>query len=225
MEIDTTQFLDDAVNGNTQSVQNFLNTHKNTNHSIQRAIDYALEQAVGDQQVACVELLARYCSEQALDKCFKDAASEGWVEVVKTLLAFVSDNSKHFGLKLSAGSDGGCIELLLPFANERVLQRALVYAVDSENIDNVRMLLRHADPLYNCSEALQLASRVQCQEAFDLLYDVSNPHDAYKALINNPKVTGCEREMLNERMDIDRLNAKLIKETNAVAGSERVRKI
>lgn len=223
MNIDITEFFDAAAEGNVQIVQKFLNLFPS--YIKLSAIDGALGHAVGKQQIACIELLAPHCSDIDLDKCFKDAASEGWVEVVKTLLAFVSDNSKHFGLKLSAGSDGGCIELLLPFANERVLQRALVYAVDSENIDNVRMLLRHADPLYNCSEALQLASRVQCQEVFDLLYDVSNPHDAYKALINNPKVTGCEREMLNERMDIDRLNAKLIKETNAVAVTERVRKI
>lgn len=223
--------LNAANNGQADVVDRILQRQPPMDQTL---CDEALHQANLKQHNNCVALLAPHCSQKALNAVFKDAVIKGWVDGTKTMLNFVDGLVTNCGLEWSLTSNGVCLDLLASVCGVHDLQDALVSAVDRENSDHVRKLLKYADPKFKNSEALQWASQIQCQEIFDLLYPLSDPEAAHLAL--HSLITKREQrhgreapeqiQMLEERMALDRLHAQLTEETQKVgSGMQRERKM
>ena len=200
----------------------------------QTLCDEALHQANLHQHHKCVALLAPHCSEQSLNAVFKDAVIKGWVDGTKIMLEFVDSRVINVGLEWSASNNGACLDLLASVCDASMLHDTFMLLIDRENSEHVRKFLKHVDPKYNNSQALQWASQIQCQEVFDLLYPLSDPEAAHRAL--HSLITKREQrhgreapgqiQMLEERMALDRLNAQLTEETQRVgSGLQREKKM
>lgn len=196
--------------------------------------DEALQQALGNDQLMCVEVLAPYCSVKALAQSFATAVRDGRVDRVRTLLRFVYDDQKQWGVEWSALHDGSCIGVLAPFLDAGQLHTTFIRLVDGEQVESVRKILKYVDPKLNNSEGLQWASQIQCQEVFDLLYPVSDPQEAYTALqtliAKRERIHGRSApqqiQMLEERIALEALNDRLTHEATGVwSGRQRERKI
>lgn len=196
--------------------------------------DQALGLALENGHIECVVFLVPHCSMSAVGKAFKRAVGDGRVEIVQALLGFVDNDLKRIGVEWSALHDGSCIGLLAPFLDQGSLHTTLMRLVDAERVESVRKILKYVDPKLNNSEALQWASQIQCQEVFDLLYPVSDPHKAYTALrtliAKRERIHGRSApqqiQMLEERIALEALNHRLTHEATGVwGGRQRERKI
>lgn len=157
--------------------------------------DRCLDAAARANQQMCVAALLPHSSEQGIVRAANVAIVIGRLECLKMVCEHV-DLTQHGGL--------------------------LRFAAFHNNEKAVAFLLAHGDPKEGNSYALRCAVRNKNQHLFDLLYPLSNPIEALRALredeIEHPWV-----EMLAERIDQDRLRGTLLnatqspQRTNAVA--------
>lgn len=154
--------------------------------------DRCLDAAARANQQMCVAALLPHSSEQGIIKAVNSVIVKGHLEGLEMLCEHV-DPAQYGGL--------------LRFAAFHNNEKAVVF------------LLAHGDPKEGNSYALRCAVRNQNQHMFDLLYPLSNPIEALRAL----REENSWEDMLTERIEQDRLRGTLLnatqspQRTNAVA--------
>lgn len=157
--------------------------------------DRCLETAARADQKTCVAALLPHSSEHGIVRAANVAITMGRLECLKMVCEHV-DPTQHGGL--------------------------LRFAAFHNNEKAVGFLLTHGDPKEGNNYALRCAVRNKNQHMFDLLYPLSNPIEALRAL-REDEVEHSWVEMLAERIDQDRLRGTLLnatqplQRTNAVA--------
>lgn len=101
----------------------------------------------------------------------------------------------------------------------------LMYAVRSQSVEILYMVLPHCDPKAHCSAALQEAVAYQDKEMFDILYPVSNPQVAWDVIRKDDWFDQKQRHMLKSRLDTDRQRAKLERAVNVARPSGKIKKM
>lgn len=113
-----------------------------------------------------------------------------------------------------------CVKLLIPVTEKTWIHSALSVAVERNNIECVKLLMRACDPKERNSLPLQLAAEHNNEECIALLYDVSDPVQALKTLLSRTSNRN-HWSVLKQRLDDERLRDVL---SNEVKKSTNVRK-
>lgn len=125
-------------------------------------------------------------------------------DIFRTLIYAVSEKQHDFTVRL------------YPYLSEQHQGDVLCLAVETRNNALVRLLLPHADPLFNNSAALQMASATQNQEIFDVLYPLSQPVKALKDMKKYSRAF--EYKMLEDALEQHKIHQKLSKSVTKLVG-------
>lgn len=172
--------------------------------------------------VVCMEyLIARVADDTLYDTCLRSAVAFGQAQCVEILSQKSSPDAVRSGLFQSVRMPKhGCFDVLLAQANFSH-QDLFHEAVLCNNQHAFHTLLPFVDPKFNDSLALQVACLKQHSEMFDALYLVSDPIAARAHLTDHNAFT----DLLDERIEQDRLNAVLTQATNNEHSARALRKI
>lgn len=110
----------------------------------------------------------------------------------------ISKTDMHSAVK---NNDRTCVHRLLPYADQDSCSVALVEATRNLNFEFVHTLLKHSDPRWNGSAALQAAYIGKNPAMIDCLYSLSDPHAALYEL--QKRVTDVHWRALEERIQQD----------------------
>lgn len=94
-----------------------------------------------------------------------------------------------------------------PYLSEDRKGDLFALAVECRCINMVRALLPYSDPKFSHSCALQMASAIQHQEIFDLLYPLSQPSKALKVMKKHSRSFECE--MLENALEQSKIRESL----------------
>ena len=102
------------------------------------------------------------------------------------------------------------LSILLPILLPGQVNDLFCLCVELQDTTLVHLLLPYADPTYEDSSALQLASALGNTYLFDLLYPLSNPKKALRAMQKTARPGRTDQwKMLKERIDTVALQKKL----------------
>lgn len=192
-----------------------------------KAEETVLEIALTNQKWSVLDMFAQDPNKEYLMEAgLKAAVASGDLLTVQKVLSYTN----HSPLPLSA------LECAISHKNLTILQhlldarptanpKTLVYAVRSQSLEIVCMVLPHCDPTAHCSAALQEAIAYQDQQMFDILYPVSDPQRAWDVVRKDSWFDQKQRHMLKSRLDNDRQRAKLQQAVNVVSSSRKTKKM
>jgi len=160
----------------------------------------ALMKAVEGRHVECVKLLLPVSNPNANQGRALELAVYNHDEECVRLLAQVADDTNfNYVLGVAAAyGDTISVNILLEYhldhhIDEKAVNSALAVAVGHGHHDTVHALLPWCNVKDNCSFALQTALRQKQYTIAELLYPLSDPHDALWAMeqLNNPQDQHC----------------------------------
>ncbi len=142
-----------------------------------------------------------------------------YIRYVQALMPFTSSTVLGGEVVWSAAfvGDASTLSLLTPYADEETLQRAMEEAVDGHHSECVLHLLPLIDCTYKYSLPLRLAANYlhgnnHCEEIFDALYKVSDPHVALAYMKTRNAVVTIAATKVMEQI-VEQRSAKQLKDT------------
>lgn len=222
-----------AYNTRVANEMNYLRAAKNGSMPDLLRLDVAVQnpmiwrsaavEAAKAGHVACMEhLIARAADDTIYDQCLRSAVVGGHAQCVEWL-APKSTLDVVYSVLLNTVRmrNHECFDMLREYAALSQHQTLFHEAVLCNNHHAFHTLLPLVDPKCNDSLALQLACLKQHIELFDKLYLVSDPIAARAQLTASNTLT----DLLDARIEQDRLNAVLTQATNNEYGARAQRKI
>lgn len=210
--------------------------HPLENGDIYRAMDCAAKRGF----VLYLEQLAPHASLEACSNAFSQAAAMGNHECLTAILPYVRDDQELVGRKFKQCADSSllvgalmcypadcnhaaCLEILAPLVQKKDVNEVLSLLGGQCSVEIINVLIKYADPKYNDSKALQKAVLENAQHNIDILYPISDPSAALKALQESIAPIRIPEDWmpLHERIESDRL--KDVLNTELVASSASVR--
>lgn len=204
----------------------------------------AMECASKKGFVLYLEQLAPHASIEACSNAFSQAATMGNHECLTAILPYVhhdqelvcrgfkqcADNSLLVGALMCYPADcnhAACLEILSPLVQKKDVNEVLSLLGGQCSVDILNVLIKYADPKYNDSKALQKAVLENAQHNIDILYPISDPSVALKALQESIVPIRIPQDWmpLYERIESDRLKNVLNTELAASSVSVRTSKM
>ena len=221
-----------AYNTRVANEMNYLRAAKNGSMPDLLRLDVAVQnpmiwrsaavEAAKAGHVACMtHLIARVADDTVYDQCLRSAVVGGHAQCVELLApkATLDAVSKAL-LETVRMQQHGCFDALLAWA-AKPHQDLFHEAVLCNDHHAFHTLLPLVDPKFNNSLALQVACLKGHAQMFDELYLVSDPIAARAQLTASNTFT----DLLDARIEQDRLNVVLTQATNNEYGSRAQRKI
>lgn len=221
-----------AYNTRVANEMNYLRAAKNGSMADLLRLDVAVQnpiiwrsaavEAAKAGQVACMEhLIARVADDTVYDQCLRAAVAFEQALCVESLAQESAPDSVNSWLIQTVQMHmHECFDALFAWttlSHQDLFHEAVLY----NNHHVFHILLPLVDPKFNDSLALQLACLKQHIELFDKLYLVSDPIAARAQLTASNTFT----DLLDTRIEQDRLNAVLTQATNNEYGARVQRKI
>lgn len=175
--------FDYAEQGRTVDMRSLLNNNNSSVFQCHEDEINPLDCAIEHNHLDCVKLLVGlYNPKEASNYPLTVAARLGFVDITKFLIP-VSDPYLFVDVLCDVilTPDNPCFEVLLP----------------------------HLDPKALSSRALQIASSVENQHYFDVLYPLSDPKIALKSMEINPHYREKQKTMLRQRLTSEYEHAEI----------------
>jgi len=204
----------------------------------------AMECAAKRGFVLYLEQLAPHASIEVCSNAFSQAAAMGNHTCLTPILPYVlhdqesvrrafkqcADNSLLVGALMCYPADCNhvaCLEILAPLVQKKDVNEVLSLLGGQCSVDILNVLIKYADPKHNNSRALQKAVLENAQHNIDILYPISDPSAALKALQESivPSCIPQDWMPLYERIESDRLKNVLNTELAASSASVRTSKM
>lgn len=191
-----------------------------------------------------VQRLAPLASPVACANAYLQSASCGNLECLKSVVSYIpnditlslrafkecANSSLLVGALVCFASDcdhAACLDLLAPHLSKDQANQMLAFIGGQCSVDILNVLLKYADPKHNDSKALQKAVLENAQHNIDVLYPISDPSAALKALQESIEPIRVPQDWmpLYERIESDRLKNVLNNELAASSVSVRTNKM
>lgn len=182
--------IDAATIGDPEAISRLLSQGANPS----AAWFEALREAVKNQHVACVKLLAPLSAETGCALALRIAADQGLSACVKVLIPFCDPMADGFQALADAAKSGHaeCVELLLPVSDSRVqAAQALRWAALAGHASCVALLIPSCDPKARASEALRAAAECGHAACVKMLLPVSESPLDNPCIVTQALAGGC----------------------------------
>lgn len=206
----------------------------------------AMDCAVRKGYALYVQHLAPLASPAACANAYIQSASFGNVGCLKSVAPYIpNDNTLSLSLRAFKECANGsllvgalvcfasdcdhaaCLDLLAPHISKDEANQMLALIGGQCSVDVLNILLKYADPKHNDSKALQKAVVENAQHNIDILYPISDPSAALKALQQSIVPIRIPQDWmpLYERIESDRIKDVLNTELAASSASVRTNKM
>lgn len=195
-------------------------------HADTDAVETALWLAAHNGHVALIKEILPHADGIDALQALRTAARFDFLECLELLLPVCNSQSDKsealFNASMYAANE--TMAALIPFSDPSQYQRCIGVCLAQHNLTGVEILARVCDLKANNSRPLQMAVEVKFSEAVDLLYPLSHPKKALKALQQKwpgqlDKWGDLETRLAQEQRDT------LIKKTSGVGRGRTSKKI